>query len=315
MENNHVYSPAQAGLSHHIQSINALIERLRRAEIKVEQYQVSIGRHIAAIKTARPDDWEDVVKTECNLSRSRAYELMAIADGSKTIEQTRDQANARKIKHRKSVRSGTDNVGERPADSKGRKQPAHRTTSAPSEAKSHKIKFTPERIAQIKNLIERGMSREEIAEIIGVTVGSLQVTCSHLGLSLRRPRLAMTTTPPSSRDSGATDTRKSDDISPSSASEVERLRAHNEELENEKRRLEIENTGSRSEVEETKAVRKPEGEGEGSELGNLLRAWDRASQGAREKFKARVGLVAVEPPAKVMDDGLDIPESLRRAAP
>jgi hypothetical protein len=55
-----------------------------------------------------------------------------------------------------------------------------------------------------------------------------------------------------------------------------------------------------------------EGEGEDSELGNLLRAWDRASQGAREKFKARVGLVAVEPPA---GDGLDIPECLRRAAP
>ena len=116
MENNHVYSPAQAGLSHHIQSINALIEKLRRAEIKVEQYQVSIGRHIAAIKTARPDDWEGVVKTECKLDRSRAYELMAMGDSSKTIEQTRDQANARKIKHRKSVRSETDNVGEGPAD-------------------------------------------------------------------------------------------------------------------------------------------------------------------------------------------------------
>jgi hypothetical protein len=58
-----------------------------------------------------------------------------------------------------------------------------------------------------------------------------------------------------------------------------------------------------------------EGEGEGGELGNLLRAWDRASQGAREKFKARVGLVAVEPPAKAMDDGLDIPTCLRRTAP
>jgi transposase len=107
-------------------------------------------------------------------------------------------------------------------DTKGRQQPAHRTTSAPSEAKSHKIKFTLERIAQIKNLIERGMSRGEIAEIIGVTVGSLQVTCSRLGLSLRRPRLAMTTTPPSSRDSGATETRKSDDIGPKSASERDR---------------------------------------------------------------------------------------------
>ena len=106
-----------------------------------------------------------------------------------------------------------------------------------------------------------------------------------------------------------------DDIGPASNDEITRKDARIEELQADKRRLEIENIGLRSEVEETKAVRKPEGEGEGSELGNLLRAWDRASQGAREKFKARVGLVAVEPPAKVMDDGLDIPECLRRAAP
>ena len=104
-----------------------------------------------------------------------------------------------------------------------------------------------------------------------------------------------------------------DDIGPASNDEITRKDALIEELQADKRRLEIENIGLRSEVEETKAARKPEGEG--SELGNLLRAWDRASQGAREKFKARLGLVAVEPPAKAMDDGLDIPECLRRAAP
>ena len=49
------------------------------------------------------------------------------------------------------------------------------------------IKFTPERIQQIRNLVERGKSREEIAELIDVTLGSLQVTCSRLGISLRRP--------------------------------------------------------------------------------------------------------------------------------
>ena len=50
-------------------------------------------------------------------------------------------------------------------------------------------KFTPERIQQIRNLVERGKSREEIAELIEVTIGSLQVTCSKIGISLRRPRL------------------------------------------------------------------------------------------------------------------------------
>ena len=48
-------------------------------------------------------------------------------------------------------------------------------------------KFTPERIQQVRNLVERGKSRNEIAEIMGVTTGSLQVTCSKLGISLRRP--------------------------------------------------------------------------------------------------------------------------------
>src|SRR5262249_1998506 len=48
------------------------------------------------------------------------------------------------------------------------------------------VKFTPERLQQIRNLVERGKSREEIAELIGVTVGFLQVTCSGLGIRLRR---------------------------------------------------------------------------------------------------------------------------------
>ena len=51
-----------------------------------------------------------------------------------------------------------------------------------------KTKFTPERISQIVNLVERGKSREEIAALVGVTVGTLQVTCSKFGISLRRPR-------------------------------------------------------------------------------------------------------------------------------
>lgn len=58
---------------------------------------------------------------------------------------------------------------------------------APSLQRGRPLKFTPERIEQISNLVERGKSRDEIAEIIGVTTGTLQVTCSKLGISLRRP--------------------------------------------------------------------------------------------------------------------------------
>ena len=50
-----------------------------------------------------------------------------------------------------------------------------------------RTKLTPERIQQIRNLVEQGKSREEIAELVGVTVRSLQVTCSSLEISVRRP--------------------------------------------------------------------------------------------------------------------------------
>src|SRR5262245_36182192 len=61
------------------------------------------------------------------------------------------------------------------------------TGSKNKSDRGRQLKFTPERVQQIKNLVERGKSREEIAELIGVTVGSLQVTCSRLGVSLRQP--------------------------------------------------------------------------------------------------------------------------------
>jgi hypothetical protein len=61
--------------------------------------------------------------------------------------------------------------------------PAHR----------RQTKFTPENIRQIENLIDRGKSAEEIAEIIGVTPGTLKSTCSKLQISLRRPRFDMGT--------------------------------------------------------------------------------------------------------------------------
>ena len=47
-------------------------------------------------------------------------------------------------------------------------------------------KFTADRIELIRNLVERGTSRDEIARLLDVSLGSLQVTCSKLGISLRR---------------------------------------------------------------------------------------------------------------------------------
>ena len=42
--------------------------------------------------------------------------------------------------------------------------------------------FTPASIQKIKEWVAEGISREEIAKSLGVTLGSLQVTCSKLDI-------------------------------------------------------------------------------------------------------------------------------------
>jgi hypothetical protein len=52
------------------------------------------------------------------------------------------------------------------------------------------IRFTPERIQQIINLVERGKKKDDIAEIVGVTPAMLQDICSKLRISLQCPSVA-----------------------------------------------------------------------------------------------------------------------------
>ena len=59
-------------------------------------------------------------------------------------------------------------------------------TNASSTVRGRRFKFTPQAIENIKNFVAEGISRDEIANRLGVTVASLQVTCSRIGVSLRR---------------------------------------------------------------------------------------------------------------------------------
>jgi hypothetical protein len=59
-------------------------------------------------------------------------------------------------------------------------------TNVSSSTRGRRVKFTPQVIENIKEFVVQGVSRDEIANRLGVTVGSLQVTCSRLGISLRR---------------------------------------------------------------------------------------------------------------------------------
>ena len=56
---------------------------------------------------------------------------------------------------------------------------------AASQVGRRATKFCPANVQKIKDWVAEGISREEIARLIDVTVGSLQVTCSRLGISLR----------------------------------------------------------------------------------------------------------------------------------
>jgi hypothetical protein len=59
------------------------------------------------------------------------------------------------------------------------------TPHASPSARGRRVKFTAQVIENIKRFVAQGISRDEIANRLGVPVGSLQVTCSRLGISLR----------------------------------------------------------------------------------------------------------------------------------
>jgi transposase len=46
------------------------------------------------------------------------------------------------------------------------------------------VKFTPQVIENIKELVGQGIKRDEIAKRLGVSVGYLQVTCSRLDITV-----------------------------------------------------------------------------------------------------------------------------------
>jgi hypothetical protein len=82
--------------------VKALIEKGDRAADKAEQFYKAAGIHIKEIKDKRPEDWESIIREVCDVGRSRAYELMAIADGKTTLEKVRDRSNrSSKISHAK----------------------------------------------------------------------------------------------------------------------------------------------------------------------------------------------------------------------
>jgi hypothetical protein len=82
--------------------IRVLVEKGDHAKEKSRQFYLAAGLHLKTLKahSASTNAWVQLVKKKCDLGRSRAFELLALADGRTTVEKVRADANKRKVKHR-----------------------------------------------------------------------------------------------------------------------------------------------------------------------------------------------------------------------
>ena len=95
-----------------VRAIKAHIDKGDKAKEK-EQHYIAAGLHLKALKADHCgtwDEWEELLKTKIGIGKSRASELMQIADGRQTAEQiSTDSADRKRIERkRKSLRDVTE---------------------------------------------------------------------------------------------------------------------------------------------------------------------------------------------------------------
>ncbi len=89
-----------------LKAIKEAVARGDKAKVRAENFYITAGQHLKNLKEnfnyGGWSGWEQMLRVRCNLSASRASELMAIADGRKTLEQVRASTAKRVMKHAKS---------------------------------------------------------------------------------------------------------------------------------------------------------------------------------------------------------------------
>jgi hypothetical protein len=94
-------------------TVKVLIEKGDKAKAKSEQFYIAAGQHLKTLKTEHTGntaEWEALLKEKCGIGKSRAYELMKIADGRATVEEVRAEKaeSVRKVRGR--IREEADSV-------------------------------------------------------------------------------------------------------------------------------------------------------------------------------------------------------------
>ena len=132
-----------------ISRIKAHIAKGDKAAEKAEQHYIAAGQHLKTLKAEHAGswaEWEELLKTKIGIGKSRATELMQIADGTKPVDQVRAGTAQRmkQLRSRSPSRDGenaeasveTAGAAESAAtagaaddaDGKARKQPARKPT-------------------------------------------------------------------------------------------------------------------------------------------------------------------------------------------
>jgi hypothetical protein len=99
-ENNTAADANQAQL---IRTIKAHLDKGDHASEKAEQHYITAGRHLKTLRdnhTGTWVEWVTLLKTEIGIGKSRASELMEIADGRKTAEGIAAARRKRQLKAR-----------------------------------------------------------------------------------------------------------------------------------------------------------------------------------------------------------------------
>jgi hypothetical protein len=84
-----------------VQAIKVHIAKGDKAADKADQRYRSAGQHLKTLKAAHGGswaEWEELLKTKIGIGKSRASELMRIADGTKTVEEVRADTAERTAK-------------------------------------------------------------------------------------------------------------------------------------------------------------------------------------------------------------------------
>jgi hypothetical protein len=152
-----------------IKTLKAHIAKTEQYAEKSEQHAISAGLLLKELKAAHTGnwaEWEELLKTKIGIGKSRASELMQIADGRKTVEAVREETNQRKIEHRVSspFRNGEDETDQDDGA-------LSRTFLEMARASEVNAKFWHR--AEIENDAELATTARKVADAWGVVADAL----------------------------------------------------------------------------------------------------------------------------------------------